>query len=728
MFLPLAAAAYGLGCAAALATMTIAPPHPGQLPGALLLRGLDARIPMRMMLLAIVCPFVAAFALTPLLRRFDDARPWARIAAAVSLTSGLWMATVEPANVLAVILIPIVLTGAAFLTRTIDPHFTRRDVILIPSALALFASMTFLPAVLAAPVSAAVILAIRLATSARAFALVPAALMLDVHAWFPPWLGYVALAIITITPFLLRRAPRRLVVRGSYPLFALALMASISLLSAERAPRLDLFEDGHWLMPANEMLHGAKPYRDIVPGHGLINDGLLDFFSMRFGADNAGQVLFVRQSLAMLLAPAFYAVVLALTGSAEAAVLAVIAAASMQLTGTSIPGAVSVLESNAAIRTIPSMLALACCIAAVRRKKLWPLAIAGALAVLATLTSVDFGAYSFIVIAVTLVRFDPHARRAAIVHAVAGSAAAALLSAIAMAIAGFLGAFLRVTFFEIPRLTEAYALQFFYWPPQHEALLGVPDALGGLFASRISWIVLWALIAIVTAALFAATRPPDRIADPMIVADAWVVLCAISFGERAHSVFMPVAMAILVAAVYALRRSRVAFGIAALALATACAPTQFLLHVHSRLTSEGPLDPVLMRFDALTRTRGALIDSRNVHRLAIVQSVIAQTLGPGDTLFDFSNMPGLYYALDLRCPVRMYEVPFYETEELQREVIGQLERNPHVRLALVRFTNREEDWIDNVPNPIRAPLVFQWLQAHFRPLIGRDGVVLWIRR
>src|SRR4029077_19161903 len=155
-------------------------------------------------------------------------------------------------------------------------------------------SLSFLPIAIAVPLAAAVILAIRLARPPYAFALAPTALLLDVHAWFPDWLAYVAIAIVVISPFFLARARRWFVVRVSYPIFALALLASISILSAERAPRLDLFEDGHWLMPANEAPHGAKPFRDIVPGHGLINDGLLDYFAMRFGASDAGEVLFIR--------------------------------------------------------------------------------------------------------------------------------------------------------------------------------------------------------------------------------------------------------------------------------------------------------------------------------------------------------------------------------------------------------------------------------------------------
>src|SRR5258707_5555254 len=88
-FLSLAAAAWGLGCAVALGTLTIGPPHPGQLPGALLLHGIDARTPMRMMLLAMLGPFAGALLLTPLLQRLTG---WSRVAAGTALASWLWIA------------------------------------------------------------------------------------------------------------------------------------------------------------------------------------------------------------------------------------------------------------------------------------------------------------------------------------------------------------------------------------------------------------------------------------------------------------------------------------------------------------------------------------------------------------------------------------------------------------------------------------------------------------
>jgi hypothetical protein len=448
---------------------------------------------------------------------------------------------------------------------------------------------------------------------------------------------------------------------------------------------------------------------------------------MRLGAKNAGSVLAVRQLLVLFNAPLLYAVAFALTGSAEAALLSVLAAASMLLTGTSYPVAVSVLDTSPQIRALAALAALACCLLSLRRRNPRPLGAAGALSVLAGLTSIDYGAYAVVILAVTILRFG-RGRLRALAYAGGGAAAVGFLAGLAMAIAGCLGPFFRVTFLEIPRLTESYAQQFFWWPQQHAAILGIPDVLAGLFLSRVVWIVIWAAIAIGTAAAIAGTRPPQRSADRMIVVGAWVIFAAFAFAERAHVNFMPVATTLLVAAVYTLRRNRAAFAIACVALAAVCTPTQFLVRAHDRVLSRGPLEPSLVRYDALPRAHGVWVDRRNARRLALLQTVTAKTLGPGDTFLDFANMPGLYYLLDRRCPIRFYEVPFYEEEALQREVIAALERDAHVRLAVMQFTNRDDVWIDNVPNPVRAPLVYDWLRAHFQPLVAQDGVVIWIRR
>jgi hypothetical protein len=51
-------------------------------------------------------------------------------------------------------------------------------------------------------------------------------------------------------------------------------------------PFANVFEAGHGLLPASEYLRGELPYRDIVPGHGLVSDGLLQTLELKFFGDD----------------------------------------------------------------------------------------------------------------------------------------------------------------------------------------------------------------------------------------------------------------------------------------------------------------------------------------------------------------------------------------------------------------------------------------------------------
>jgi hypothetical protein len=111
-----------------------------------------------------------------------------------------------------------------------------------------------------------------------------------------------------------------------------------------------------------------------------------------------------------------------------------------------------------------------------------------------------------------------------------------------------------------------------------------------------------------------------------------------------------------------------------------------------------------------------------------VKRFIDARLQRGDTFFDFTNRGVLYFLFDRDCPVRQYEVAFYQPEERQREVIAQLERNPHVRAALVPAGPDDNTGVDGVPNPIRAPMVWAYLQEHFQPSFQEGSVVFWMRK
>ncbi len=630
-----AAAAWGLAAGIAVATLFFAPPHEGQLPGAMLVHGFDARAPLRMMLAVMLAPFLAALVARPVARHVaNDPRtqPWAVIAMILALLGGLFLVLVDPFNVIAVLFAPLVVAAVFLLMRRVS----------IPIA---------------------------------------------------------------------ARRPRALLGFVIYPLIALAIGVMSDRNFVRGRPLLNLFEDGHSLTPANEMRRGEQPYRDIVPVHGLIADGLVDFTAISFGAGDAGAVLRFRRPFAWLLPVAVYAMAFAAIGSAEGALLAVLAAACLIITGTPWVVPVSALQSLPAIRALPSLVALALTAAAVRLDRPRLLGWGAALAVVACFTSIELGVYAVVAVIVAVI-----CRRRMIAAAAIGTAAAAAIAFAGLAVAGALPAFFRVTFHEIPPLTDAYSMAVFRFPPAHASMLGFPEILGGLFAPRTVWIVAWGLIAVATAAALVIPNRP-RAAEPLLPLGAWVVAAALSYGERTNVYFMPVAVVIAVAAAWALPRwGRIA---AIAVLLVIVAPWQRFVtrDVHRDLVA----------VDAPPRLRGVWVERDNAVKIAAARQFIDR-LPPGDTWVDFTNVAILYYLFDRDCPIRQYETPLYETEELQREVIARIESNPHVRAALVQFPNLGTTNIDNLPNAVRAPLVAAYLREHFVPAYASQGVVFWIRR
>jgi hypothetical protein len=97
-----------------------------------------------------------------------------------------------------------------------------------------------------------------------------------------------------------------------------------------------------------------------------------------------------------------------------------------------------------------------------------------------------------------------------------------------------------------------------------------------------------------------------------------------------------------------------------------------------------------------------------------------------ETYVDFTNRPMLYFLLERDCPLRQLGPSWYEPEARQRAVIAAIDGNPAVRAALV--PKSAADGLDNVANEVRAPLVWQYLQAHFVPQYEENGMVWWHRK
>src|SRR6185436_7432877 len=110
--------------------------------------------------------------------------------------------------------------------------------------------------------------------------------------------GWPSLLVIYLTPILMRAlinntARRRVRIAIAfliYPIAAYGYVSASGLLAAEGRPRVSFFEEMQHLTPAHQMTLGAKPYVDIVPPHGLIQDALVDYVILETGPQTLGNV------------------------------------------------------------------------------------------------------------------------------------------------------------------------------------------------------------------------------------------------------------------------------------------------------------------------------------------------------------------------------------------------------------------------------------------------------
>jgi len=109
-----------------------------------------------------------------------------------------------------------------------------------------------------------------------------------------------------------------------------------------------------------------------------------------------------------------------------------------------------------------------------------------------------------------------------------------------------------------------------------------------------------------------------------------------------------------------------------------------------------------------------------------IDQVVRAYLGPRDTLFDFSNEPGLYYYLMAnRPPTRYYHVVLAMPEDAQHDVVTRLKSS---RPKLVVFTNDRyglPSW-DLIPNQVRHYDISQYLLDNYHPLLDVQSQLILV--
>jgi hypothetical protein len=720
------AALWGLATAIALLPAVTAEAPPNQLPGYAKSIHLDAHSPMRFVVAMIVLPIVFSAASTSLARLMSGSRTWAFNGTCAAMIASLWLSLAK-ADVRWTTL-PVALAVVVFVAlRNVEQNFTRDDVILVPTFLTLLmAVMDLVPyrgldvyVVCAIALTLALRLIVRdpIAFTCAPLALIAQTSFLSSHQRHSGW---IPLAVVAITTLSLRQSVRnrRVKVAGRtiiailiYPLAIYSYTNATSLATAEGKPRVNLFEEAHGLLPASQMLRGELPYRDVLPGHGLIEDGLLDWLALRASDGSIGRALKARATVGALNGVAIYALATAATGSPQAGFLAFLFGI---FTGSAPPN----------VRSLPALFALALIVAAVRRRKPRLLFAAALLCVVAGVTSLDFAAYTFATLLIAVFRFRP--RLAALRAVAAGIALGTAVLVAGLAAFGILGAFITTTFFEIPKLGPAYVLNVYEAPDAFASLHRFPEVLGGIFDHGAYLYAIW-IGALLLVAMTIARRARRRI-EPLVVIAIWITLCAGSYGERHHLHFQFAVGPLLVAAtLYLFRTRRRALALAACAaLVVLLQPTYHLLVVSMLRHARGPLAQNLVEV-GLPRAHGALFATTDVAVIDSVKRWSDASLAPNETFFDFTNRGLLYFLLDRDSPIREIEVPQIERVEVQRDVIARLQANPRVRAAIVAAVPGGSA-IDGIPNEERAPLVWQYLQTHFEPAFTEGEIAIWRRK
>jgi len=720
-------ALWGLAIAISLAPAIEKPAPPGQLPGLATQIGIDAHSPFRFFTALVLITLLLPLVMRPIARLLADAQPWARNATIASCVVAFWFVVIER-NFLWTFLPTLLAIIAFVLLRRVELRFTRRDWILLPTflmtLLALIDIVRDIQVQRATLLAAAVVLVVRIAVAfvpsplppALAFLIAPLGLVLQTSFFSRDqrYFGWHALAFAVVTPFILRvflrneRRAVKLLAFVIYPIVAYAYTNAMSITTAEGKERLDFFEDSHSLPIAAEYMRGERPYRDILPVHGLGEDGGIDYLAMQIGGVNAGNALRARFVVETLNSIAIYALGAVITGSPDAGIVTYFFS---NLTGfTRMP------------RATPALFTLILIVAAIRKRDTRYLTYAGAGAVVCGLVSLDFGFYTFIALTVAVLRFAPR-RIEAIRRASIGIAIVAVPLFLAFAIFGILGDFFRSTFLEVPAMGPAYTQNLFTPPRSMAESPSFPEFLPAFFRGEAFPYIVWCAIAIATAVLLA--RPRSRMREPFAIVGIWAVAMAISYAERHHLYFIDAIAPMLIGAAFIAIRKRFALAPAlVIALVIVAVPTTHIGVLGWVRRLRGPAEEGWTTVNDIPRARGVWIREREAIELASAKKYASLSLQRDETWFDFTNRAILYYFLNRDNPIRHVENAYYESEDAQRTVIAAIERNPKIRAALVPPGGV---LVDGLPYETRAPLVWAYLQQHFTPDFEEGRVVFWRR-
>ena len=487
---------------------------------------------------------------------------------------------------------------------------------------------------------------------------------------------------------------------------------------------LDLFEVGHWLGPASDMLAGKVPYRDTYPVHGFLSDGGLDYLLFRLlGAD-----LSVSQRAHGFLGAFFHPLLFLVTAAATRRPWVALAG---------IPVHVGFSIARAFDRPVLPLLSLVLFLLALDERPRRAVAFAaGAVGAIGLLYALDFGTFvlaaELATLGVAALVRRPGTGRLTSGYLV-GLSVVLVPWFVYLGSVGAAGQFVRVSFIDLPRY--AHSVWGIDFPKPWEVLplwlrgekfqvggVGIGPAIG----KRLYLAPVFGLLGLVAAGVLIARRrtsSPDPALRLMVISLA----CLFFFRHvvaRYHiavgnALSGPVFVALLVglhSSVPAMnaRRSRIrALALVTLGIVAAvgmAGPRRLIEIVKSAAaypararTREG-----LTRL-ALPRAGSALLPTAQVAELETLARFADAHSKPGDPVLDLSNRPALYFLLERRNPTRFYQAPMMAPYE--GEVIRSLQRAPPAFVILTSGTYF--DAIDGRPNSARIPAIWNYVRKAY---------------
>jgi hypothetical protein len=503
---------------------------------------------------------------------------------------------------------------------------------------------------------------------------------------------------------------------------------------------LDLFEEGHWLGPAADMLAGKVPYRDTFPVHGFLSDGGLDYLLFRFFGPSYPVSVLAHHLISILFHPAIFLVAAAATRKPALAALA----ATLNI-GFS-PGLLF-------DRPVPALLSLALFVAAIGEKRNRTFAfLAGVLGGSALLYALEFGTFVLATELATiglLLLWRPAAGVAAIpVRAfLLGFLAPTLPFCLFLASKGALIPFFKTSFFDLPRhVGSVWGVEF---PPPWKVVTAwiqgqsyiVPNPgstqinqIGPGIGKRLYLAPALGVAGLAVSALLLWKRRDRALAARIFAVSLG---CCFFFRyvmgrfhfEGGNALTGPVFLTLLVALPSCLpgprRRAILVIGATAAVLAAGAmnSPGRTLAVVRAawaagtRARETGGTLPL-----AVPRGGSALVAAPSALALEQFVRFCERVVPPGGRILDLSNHPGLYFFSNRVNPTRFYQVPFMAP--FQEEILRDLAASPP-RLVVLS-TGTWLDRIDRRPNSQRIPAVWNLVEKAYplRQSVGGFTIAL----